>query len=146
MTFANMSKLIGPAFVIAMLGGIESLLSAVVADGMTNTKHNSNRELIGQGIANIVTPMFGGIPATGAIARTATNINNGATSRVSGVIHGVFVLLTLLVLAPVAVNIPIAAMAPILMLVAWNMSERKTFQHIIKLKSGDTLVLVITFY
>ncbi|MCI2499270.1 SulP family inorganic anion transporter, partial [Listeria monocytogenes] len=104
-----MSKLIGPAFVIAMLGGIESLLSAVVADGMTNTKHNSNRELIGQGIANIVTPMFGGIPATGAIARTATNINNGATSRVSGVIHGVFVLLTLLVLAPVAVNIPIAA-------------------------------------
>ncbi|HHQ0110141.1 TPA: SulP family inorganic anion transporter, partial [Listeria monocytogenes] len=112
---------------------------------MTNTKHNSNRELIGQGIANIVTPMFGGIPATGAIARTATNINNGATSRVSGVIHGVFVLLTLLVLAPVAVNIPIAAMAPILMLVAWNMSERKTFQHIIKLKSGDTLVLVITF-
>lgn len=125
MTFANMSKLIGPAFVIAMLGGIESLLSAVVADGMTNTKHNSNRELIGQGIANIVTPMFGGIPATGAIARTATNINNGATSRVSGVIHGIFVLLTLLVLAPVAVNIPIAAMAPILMLVAWNMSERK---------------------
>ncbi|EQC0677612.1 SulP family inorganic anion transporter [Listeria innocua] len=145
MTFANMSKLIGPAFVIAMLGGIESLLSAVVADGMTNTKHNSNRELIGQGIANIVTPMFGGIPATGAIARTATNINNGATSRVSGVIHGIFVLLTLLVLAPVAINIPIAAMAPILMLVAWNMSERKTFQHIIKLKSGDTLVLVITF-
>lgn len=145
MTFANMSKLIGPAFVIAMLGGIESLLSAVVADGMTNTKHNSNRELIGQGIANIVTPMFGGIPATGAIARTATNINNGATSRVSGVIHGIFVLLTLLVLAPVAVNIPIAAMAPILMLVAWNMSERKTFQHIIKLKSGDTLVLIITF-
>lgn len=89
--------------------------------------------------------MFGGIPATGAIARTATNINNGATSRVSGVIHGVFVLLTLLVLAPVAINIPIAAMAPILMLVAWNMSERKTFLHIIKLKSGDTLVLVITF-
>lgn len=112
---------------------------------MTNTKHSSNRELIGQGIANIVTPMFGGIPATGAIARTATNINNGATSRVSGIIHGIFVLLTLLVLAPVAVNIPIAAMAPILMLVAWNMSERKTFQHILKLKSGDTLVLVITF-
>ncbi|GAA3315341.1 hypothetical protein GCM10020331_010090 [Ectobacillus funiculus] len=89
-------KLIGPAFVIAMLGGIESLLSAVVADGMTNGKHNSNRELIGQGIANIITPLFGGIPAIGAIARTATNIKSGATSPMSGIIHGGFVLLTLL--------------------------------------------------
>ncbi|SOB94136.1 SulP family sulfate permease [Ureibacillus xyleni] len=144
-TFERMQMLIGPAFVIAMLGGIESLLSAVVADGMTNSKHNSNRELVGQGIANIVTPFFGGIPATGAIARTATNIKSGATSPMSGVIHGLFVLLTLLVFAPLAVHIPLAALAPVLMMVAWNMSERKHFAHILKLKSGDSLVLVITF-
>lgn len=144
-TFERIQLLIGPAFVIAMLGGIESLLSAVVADGMTNTKHNSNRELIGQGIANIVTPLFGGIPATGAIARTATNIKTGAASPMSGVIHGVFVLVTLLLLAPVASHIPLASMAPVLMVVAWNMSEQKHFAHILKLKSGDSLVLMITF-
>ncbi|WP_431029613.1 SulP family inorganic anion transporter [Lysinibacillus sp. LZ02] len=144
-TWDRIYVLLGPAFVIAMLGGIESLLSAVVADGMTNSKHNSNRELIGQGIANIVTPFFGGIPATGAIARTATNIRSGATSPMSGVIHGVFVLLTLLVLAPYAVHIPLASLAPVLMVVAWNMSERHHFAHILKLKSGDSLVLVTTF-
>ncbi|MFF5993553.1 sulfate permease [Lysinibacillus sp. KU-BSD001] len=145
MTWDRIYVLLGPAFVIAMLGGIESLLSAVVADGMTNSKHNSNRELIGQGIANMVTPFFGGIPATGAIARTATNIRSGATSPMSGVIHGVFVLLTLLVLAPYAVHIPLASLAPVLMVVAWNMSERHHFAHILKLKSGDSLVLVTTF-
>jgi len=144
-TLDKITMLIGPAFVIAMLGGIESLLSAVVADGMTNTKHNSNKELIGQGIANIVTPLFGGIPATGAIARTATNIKSGATSPMSGIIHGVFVLITLLLLAPLAIHIPLAALAPVLMMVAWNMSERKHFTQIVKLKSGDSLVLVITF-
>ena len=144
-TFDKIYTLLGPAFVIAMLGAIESLLSAVVADGMTNSKHNSNQELIGQGVANIVTPMFGGIPATGAIARTATNIKNGATSPMSGIIHGVFVLLTLLVLAPLAVHVPLASLAPVLMVVAWNMSERQHFAHILKLKSGDSLVLVITF-
>lgn len=144
-TWDHIQKLIGPAFVIAMLGGIESLLSAVVADGMTNSKHHSNRELIGQGIANIVTPLFGGIPATGAIARTATNIKSGATSPMSGIIHGVFVLLTLLLLAPYASLIPLASMAPILMVVAWNMSERKHFAHILKLKTGDSLVLLTTF-
>ncbi|MED3152749.1 SulP family inorganic anion transporter, partial [Bacillus thuringiensis] len=131
--------------VIAMLGGIESLLSAVVADGMTNSKHNSNKELIGQGIANIVTPLFGGIPATGAIARTATNIKSGATSSMSGIIHGVFVLFTLLLLAPYASHIPLASMAPILMVVAWNMSEQKHFIHILKMKTGDSLVLLVTF-
>lgn len=141
----RMYTLLGPAFVIAMLGAIESLLSAVVADGMTNTKHNSNRELIGQGIANIVTPFFGGIPATGAIARTATNIKSGAVSPMSGIIHGLFVLVTLLVFAPLAVHIPLASLAPVLMIVAWNMSERKHFAHIVKLKSGDSLVLVLTF-
>ncbi|MFD3448894.1 SulP family inorganic anion transporter [Microbacteriaceae bacterium 4G12] len=144
-TWDLIQKLIGPAFVIAMLGGIESLLSAVVADGMTNSKHNSNRELIGQGIANIITPLFGGIPATGALARTATNIKSGATSPMSGIIHGVFVLITLLLLAPYASGVPLASMAPILMVVAWNMSERKHFAHILKMKSGDSLVLLVTF-
>lgn len=144
-TMEKLYMLLGPAFAIAMLGGIESLLSAVVADSMTNTKHNSNRELVAQGVANIVTPLFGGIPATGAIARTATNIRNGATSRVSGVVHGLFILVTLLVLAPLAIHIPLASLAPVLMVVAWNMSERHHFAHILKLKSGDSLVLVVTF-
>lgn len=144
-TFEKITQLIRPAFVIAILGGIESLLSAVVADGMTNSKHNSNRELIGQGIANMITPLFGGIPATGAIARTATNIKNGAVSPFSGIIHGIVVLLVLLLLAPYASKIPLASMAPILMLVAWNMSERHAFNHVLQTKTGDSLVLVITF-
>lgn len=137
--------LLKPAFVIAMLGGIESLLSAVVADGMTNTRHNSNKELIAQGIANIVTPLFGGIPVTGAIARTATNIKNGAVSPLSGIIHAVVVLLVLLFFSPFASYIPLASMAPILMVVAWNMSERKVFAHILKTRSTDSIVLVVTF-
>ncbi|MEH7245783.1 sulfate permease [Neobacillus niacini] len=145
LSFEMIITLLKPAFIIAMLGGIESLLSAVVADGMTNSKHNSNKELIGQGIANMVTPLFGGIPATGAIARTATNIKNGAVSPLSGIIHGVVVLLVLLFFAPFASYIPLASMAPILMVVAWNMSERKVFAHIFKTKSTDSLVLVVTF-
>ncbi|MCM3653678.1 SulP family inorganic anion transporter [Metabacillus litoralis] len=145
MTFERVQQLIGPAFVIALLGGIESLLSAVVADGMTNSKHNSNRELIGQGIANMITPLFGGIPATGAIARTATNIKNGAVSPFSGMIHGIVVLLVLVLLAPYASSIPLASMAPILMVVAWNMSERHVFYHVLKTKTEDSLVLVVTF-
>ncbi|MGX1900730.1 SulP family inorganic anion transporter [Thermolongibacillus altinsuensis] len=144
-TLEKVVAMLRPAFVIAMLGAIESLLSAVVADGMTGTKHHSNRELIGQGIANIVTPFFGGIPATGAIARTATNIKSGATSPLSGVIHGLVVLVTLLLFAPYASHIPLASMAPILMIVAWNMSERKEFVHVLKTKSTDSIVLVITF-
>lgn len=134
-----------PAFVIAMLGGIESLLSAVVADGMTGKRHNSNRELVGQGIANIVTPLFGGIPATGAIARTATNINAGGFSPMSGIFQGLFVLLTVILFAPYAGSIPLAAMAPILMVVAYNMSEHKSFIHMLKLKTSDSLVLITTF-
>ncbi|GAB3796449.1 SulP family inorganic anion transporter [Virgibacillus kimchii] len=144
-TIERVLRLLVPAFTIAMLGGIESLLSAVVADGMTNSKHNSNRELVGQGIANIVTPLFGGIPATGAIARTATNIKSGAYSPMSGIIHGIFVLVTLLLLVPYASYIPLASMAPVLMVVAWNMSERKQFAHVLKMKSGDSLVLLTTF-
>ncbi|OKL37713.1 SulP family inorganic anion transporter [Domibacillus mangrovi] len=144
-TFEKVQQMIQPAFVIAILGAIESLLSAVVADGMTNSKHNSNRELVGQGIANIVTPLFGGIPATGAIARTATNIKNGAVSPVSGIVHGLVVLIILLLFAPYASKIPLASMAPILMIVAWNMSERHIFIHLVKTKTTDSLVLVVTF-
>lgn len=145
LTWERVQTLIQPALIIALLGGIESLLSAVVADGMTGTRHNSNRELIGQGVANIVTPLFGGIPATGAIARTATNIRNGAISPFSGIIHGIVVLLVLILFAPYASHIPLASMAPILMLVAWNMSERHSFAHTLKTKTGDSLVLLITF-
>lgn len=145
MTFRRIQQLIGPAFVIALLGSIESLLSAVVADGMTKSKHNSNRELMGQGIANIITPLFGGIPATGAIARTATNIKNGAVSPFSGMIHGIVVLLVLILLAPYASSIPLASMAPILMVVAWNMSERHVFYQLLITKTEDSFVLVVTF-
>ncbi|AOH53992.1 sodium-independent anion transporter [Peribacillus muralis] len=133
------------AFTIALLGGVESLLSATVADNLGGTKHDSNKELVGQGIANMATPFFGGIPATGAIARTATNIKSGAVSPMSGVIHGIVVLLVLLVLAPFAEHIPLASMAPILMVVAWNMSERKEFAHVLKTKTTDSAVLVVTF-
>lgn len=144
-TFDKLLYLWQPAFVIAMLGGIESLLSAVVADGMTGKQHKSNKELFGQGLANIITPLFGGIPATGAIARTATNIKSGAVSPWSGIFQSIFVLLTLLLFAPYASHIPLASMAPILMVVAYNMSEIKSFSHIIKLRSGDSLVLITTF-
>ena len=129
-----------------MLGAIESLLSAVVADGMTGTRHNSNRELIGQGIANIATPFFGGFAATGAIARTATNIRNGGTSPLSGVIHSVTLILIILFLAPLASNVPLAVLAAILFVVAWNMSECK---HVIKLiqraPRADVVILLVTF-
>ncbi|MED4583728.1 sulfate permease [Brevibacillus choshinensis] len=145
LTLERIQSLLSPAIVIALLGSIESLLSAVVADGMTSHRHNSNRELIGQGIANMITPLFGGIPATGAIARTATNIRSGAVSPMSGVIHGMVVLLVLLLFAPYASHIPLASMAPILMLVAWNMSERKEFAHILKTRTSDSVVLLITF-
>lgn len=144
-TWETIIMLLPAAFIIAALGGIESLLSAVVADNMSKEKHHSNKELVGQGIANMVTPLFGGIPATGAIARTATNIKNGAASPLSGIIHGLVVLLVLLLLAPYASHIPMASMAPILMFVAWNMSERKEFRHVLKTKSGDSIVLMATF-
>lgn len=134
-----------PAFVIAMLGGIESLLSAVVSDGMTGKRHQSNKELFGQGLANIITPLFGGIPATGAIARTATNIRSGAVSPYSAIFQSLFVLLTLVLFAPYASYVPLASMAPILMIVAFNMSEYKSFLHILKMPSGDSLVLATTF-
>jgi len=140
-------ELMGPAFAIAMLGAIESLLSAVVADGMAGTKHDSNRELVGQGIANIVAPLFGGFAATGAIARTATNIRNGGNSPLSGVIHAITLVLIILFLAPLAANVPLAALAAILFVVAWNMSEVK---HAIKLiqraPRADIFILITTFF
>ncbi|MFR9711921.1 SulP family inorganic anion transporter [Paenibacillus sp. MB22_1] len=145
LSWDNIVPMLQPALIIALLGGIESLLSAVVADSMTGTRHDSNRELIGQGLANMAAPLFGGIPATGAIARTATNIKNGAVSPFSGIIHGVVVLLIVALFAPYASNIPLASMAPILMVVAWNMSERKAFVHMLKTRTSDTLVLIVTF-
>lgn len=139
-------ELIGPAFTIAMLGAIESLLSAVVADGMAGTKHNSNRELIGQGIANIFAPLFGGFAATGAIARTATNIRNGANSPLAGIIHVFTLILIVLFLAPLAVNIPLTALAAVLFVVAWNMSEVKHFIKIVqRAPRADVVILLVTF-
>ncbi|WP_110930280.1 SulP family inorganic anion transporter [Paenibacillus bouchesdurhonensis] len=145
LSWERIITMLQPALIIAMLGSIESLLSAVVADEMTGSRHNSNRELIGQGVANIAAPLFGGIPATGAIARTATNIKNGAASPMSGVIHGIVVLLIVVLFAPYASSIPLASMAPILMVVAWNMSEYKTFTHMLKTRTGDSLILLVTF-
>lgn len=144
-TWETVLTLLQPALVIALLGGIESLLSAVVADHMTGSKHDSNRELVGQGIANMAAPLFGGIPVTGAIARTATNIKNGAVSPVSGIVHALVVLAVLLLFAPYASSIPIASMAPVLMVVAWNMSERREFARLLRTKTSDSLILVVTF-
>ena len=138
--------LIQPAFAIAMLGAIESLLSAMVADGMAGTKHNSNQELIGQGLANMVTPLLGGFAATGAIARTATNIRNGGNSPISGIVHSATLVLVLLVFAPLAENIPLATLAAILFVVAWNMSEAKHFVKMVRRAPGaDVFILLMTF-
>lgn len=144
-TLDKVQQLLQPSLTIAILGAIESLLSAVVADGLTGTHHNSNRELIGQGIANMVIPLFGGIPATGAIARTATNIKSGAATRYSIIISAAFVLISMLVLAPYAGLIPLASLAPVLMVVAYNMSQHQAFIGILKVKSLSAGVLVITF-
>jgi SulP family sulfate permease len=139
-------ELIGPAFAIAMLGAIESLLSAVVADGMAGTRHDSNQELVGQGIANIAAPLFGGFAATGAIARTATNIRNGGTSPLSGMVHAATLLLIALFLAPLAVNVPLAALAAILFVVAWNMSDAGRFVKMVKrAPRADVVILLVTF-
>lgn len=138
--------LISPAITIAILGAIESLLSATVADGVIGDKHDSNTELIGQGIANICSPLFGGIPATGAIARTMTNINNGGKSPVAGMIHAVVLLLILLFLMPLASYIPMACLAGVLVIVSYNMSEWRTFKALLKGSKSDVSVLLITFF
>ena len=144
---AETAKLILSAFTIAMLGAIESLLSAVVADGMAGTHHSANQELVGQGLANIITPFFGGFAATGAIARTATNIRQGGNSPLAGIIHALTLALILLVAAPLAADIPLAALAAILFQVAWNMSEPKRCLHILRRAQRAAYILFfITFF
>lgn len=138
-------KLLPSAFTIAMLGAIESLLSASVADGMINSKHNSNAELVAQGIANVVVPFFGGIPVTGAIARTMTNINNGGKTPVSGLVHAVVLLIIMLFLGPLTAYIPMACLAGILVVVSYNMGDWKSFVSISRGSRGDAVVLFITF-
>lgn len=147
LSWEKIIALIGPAFTIAMLGAIESLLSAVVADGMTGTRHDSNQELVGQGLANMAAPLFGGFAATGAIARTATNIRNGGTGPLAGIIHSVTLLLIVLLLAPLAAHIPLCVLAAILFVVAWNMSEAKHFIKIVRrAPRADVAILLITFF
>ena len=143
--FATIQQLIQPAFTIALLGGIESLLSAVVADGMIGGNHRSNTELIAQGTANIFSSIFGGIPATGAIARTATNIKNGGRTPVAGIVHAVTLLLIILFFGKWAALIPMATLAGILVVVAYNMSEWKNFANVLKGPKSDVAVLLITF-
>src|SRR5438067_2281013 len=137
--------LLGPAFTVAMLGAIESLMSAVVSDRMSNDRHNPNVELIGQGVANIMSPMFGGLPATGAIARTATNIRSGAQSPVAGMIHSLTLLCVLLFAAPLASYIPMAALAGILMIVAYNMGEWREIPQLLRLTKTDISIWLVTF-
>lgn len=141
-----MRKVFQPALTIAMLGAIESLLSAVVADGMTSTKHRSNTELFGQGIANILSPIFGGIPATGAIARTATNIRNGAVSPISGLVHAVVLLLIMLVLGKYAEMIPMAALAAVLFQVAFNMCGYRSVIKMFRAPKSDVTVMLVAFF
>lgn len=143
--FETVKNLVSPAFTIAILCAIESLLAAMVADGVTGKKHHANTELIGQGVANIVTPLFGGIPATGAIARTMASINNGGKSPVAGIIHAVVLLLIYLFLMPYAVYIPLSCLAAILVMVAYNMSEWRSFKYLLRGDKSDVAVLIITF-
>ncbi len=143
--FATIQHLIMPATTIALLGAIEALLSAVVADGMIGSRHKSNMELIAQGAANIITPLFGGIPVTGAIARTATNVKNGGRTPVAGIVHALTLLLIMLLFGKWAKLIPMPALAAILIVVAWNMSEVKVFRQLLKSPRSDIIVLLTTF-
>ena len=141
----TINLLIPPAFTIAVLGAIESLLSATVADGVIGDRHDSNTELIAQGAANIIVPIFGGIPVTGAIARTMTNINNGGRSPIAGIIHAIVLLLILLFLGPLTKHIPMACLAGVLIIVSYNMSEWRTFRSLMKNPKSDVSVLLVTF-
>ncbi len=143
--FDMIKPLLTPALTVALLGAIESLLSAVVADRMSGDKHNPNVELVAQGLANIVTPFFGGLPATGAIARTATNIRSGAKTPVAGIIHAITLLLVLLVAAPLAYHIPLAVLAAILFVVSYNMGEWREIPKLLKLSWATILVWLVTF-
>ncbi len=146
LSYAAFRAMLPVAFTIAILGAIESLLSAAVADGVIGDRHNSNTELIGQGVANIITPLFGGIPATGAIARTMTNINNGGRTPVAGIIHAFVLLIILLVLMPLAGYIPMACLAGVLVIVSYNMSGWRTFHAMMKHPKSDVSVLLVTFF
>jgi SulP family sulfate permease len=145
LTWTQITALVGPAFTIAMLAAIESLLSAVVADGMIGGKHRSNMELVAQGVANIASPLFGGIPATGAIARTATNVKNGARTPVAGMMHAVTLLFITLFFGRYAALIPLATLAAILVIVAYHMSEWRTFRGELRAPKSDVAVLLTTF-
>ncbi len=145
LTWETVKGLVGPAVTIAVLGAIESLLSATVADGVIGDHHNSNTELIGQGIANIVSPLFGGIPATGAIARTMTNINNGGRTPIAGIIHAIVLLLIFLFLMPLAQYIPMACLAGVLVVVAYGMSGWRSFLAMMRNPKSDITVLLLTF-
>jgi SulP family sulfate permease len=144
--FATIQQLIQPAIAIALLGSIESLLSAVVADGMMGGRHRSNMELVAQGTANVFSALFGGIPATGAIARTATNIKNGGRTPISGIVHAIVLLLIMLLFAPVAKLIPLSCLAGILVVVAWHMGEWHHFMSLLKSNRMDVIVLLTTFF
>lgn len=144
-TIPRIVELMPSAFTIAFLAGIESLLSAVVADGMIGRRHRSNCELVGQGVANLVSPLFGGLPATGAIARTVTNIRSGGRTPVAGMMHAVFILLAMVFFAPLASYIPLAVLAAVLVIVAWNMSEQEKIRHLLKAPFGEQFVMVLTF-
>jgi SulP family sulfate permease len=143
---STINLLLPSAFTIAMLGAIESLLSSTVADGVTGDRTNTNTELVAQGVANIVAPIFGGIPVTGAIARTMTNINNGGKTPVAGIIHAVVLLLILLFLAPLTKHIPMACLAGVLIIVSYNMSEWRVFRSLLKNSRSDVAVLLATFF
>ena len=143
--FERTREMLPSAFTIAFLAGVESLLSAVVADGMTGRRHRSNAELVAQGVANCASALFGGLPATGAIARTATNIRAGARTPVAGMLHALFVLGFMLLLAPWMGYVPLAALAAVLLVVAWNIAEFESFRHTLTAPKGDRLVLLLTF-
>ncbi len=145
-SWENITRLAQPAMVIAMLGAIESLLSAAVADGVIGDRHDSNQELVAQGIANMVSPLIGGIPATGAIARTMTNINNGGRTPIAGIAHAIVLALIYLFLMPLVKFIPMACLAGILVVVSYNMSEWRSFKAILKNPKSDIVVLLVTFF
>lgn len=146
LNWESIKQLMAPAITIAILGAIESLLSATVADGVIGDHHDSNQELVGQGIANILSPIFGGIPATGAIARTMTNINNGGRTPVAGIVHAIVLLLIFLLLMPLAQYIPMACLAGVLVIVSYNMSGWRTFRELLRNPKSDVAVLLITFF
>ncbi|MEZ5443953.1 MAG: SulP family inorganic anion transporter [Lysobacterales bacterium] len=144
-SLARLVELLPAALTIAFLAGIESLLSAVVADGMTGGRHRPNAELLAQGVANGASALFGGLPATGAIARTATNVRAGALTPLAGIVHAVFVLAAMLLLGPWLAHVPLVALAAVLVIVAWNMSEHEHFRHLLRAPLGDRIILLLSF-